>query len=144
MGKLLWLHVQKNYAICNFNDYWIFNEMWKENTLTSLLSPLMLKFCGVPLIAWSTPFTLQKNQSLFNYLQSETKLFQHLRYYLRFFSGLIANFYHLMLVINSVNPNDHNLTNIYFIKQHLIWVFDSNYHKCSDKFAADSSIEFLY
>ena len=41
-------------------------------------------------------------------LQSAAKLFEHLR----FFSVLIANFYHLMLVINRINPKD----NVYFIK----------------------------
>ena len=34
------------------------------------------------------------------------------------FSGLIANFYPLMLVIKSIKSNDHDLTNIYFIKLH--------------------------
>ena len=36
----------------------------------------------------------------------------------RFFSGFIANFYHFMLVINSIKPKDHDLINIYFTKLH--------------------------
>ena len=35
-----------------------------------------------------------------------------------FFSGLIVNFYHIMLVISSIKPKDHGLTNIYFIGSH--------------------------
>ena len=33
-------------------------------------------------------------------------------------SSLNANFYHLMLIINSINPKDHDLTTIFFIKMH--------------------------
>ena len=33
-------------------------------------------------------------------------------------SGLIVNFYHLMLIINSIKTKDRGLTNIYFIKLH--------------------------
>ena len=44
-------------------------------------------------------------------VQSAAKLFEHLQSYLRFFSDFIANFYHLMLVINSIKPKGHNLTN---------------------------------
>ena len=46
-------------------------------------------------------------------LKSEAKLFDHLRYYLKIFYGLTANFYHLMLVINSIKPKDHDLTNLF-------------------------------
>ena len=45
-------------------------------------------------------------------------LSQVLEQYLRFFSDLIANFYHLMLVMNSMKPKDHGLRNIYFMKLH--------------------------
>ena len=51
-------------------------------------------------------------------VQSAAKLFEHLEWYLQFFSGLIANIYHLMLVINSINPKDHDLIITYFIKMH--------------------------
>ena len=37
---------------------------------------------------------------------------------LRFFSCFIANFYHLMLVINNIKLKDYHLTSIYFIKLH--------------------------
>ena len=46
-------------------------------------------------------------------LQSAAKLFEHLR----FFSVLIANFYHLMLVLSIIKLGDHDdFTNINFIK----------------------------
>ena len=47
-------------------------------------------------------------------VQSAAKFFEHLW----FFSCLNDNFYHLMLVINSMKPKDYDLTNIYFIKLH--------------------------
>ena len=47
-------------------------------------------------------------------LQSAAKLFEHLR----FFTSFIANFYSLTLVINSIKPKDHDLTNIYIMKLH--------------------------
>ena len=45
-------------------------------------------------------------------LQSAAKLSQHSLYYLKFFSGFIANFYNLMLVLNNIKPKNHDLTNI--------------------------------
>ena len=45
-------------------------------------------------------------------LQSVAKLFEHLG----FFSGLIVNFNHLMLVIKSIKPKDRSLININFRK----------------------------
>ena len=39
-------------------------------------------------------------------------------YFCDFFSGLIASFYHLMLVTNSIKLKDYDLTNIYLIKLH--------------------------
>ena len=56
-------------------------------------------------------------------VQSTAKLFEPLRWYMRFFSDLIANVYYLMLVINSIKPKDHNLKNICFIKLDYVWVF---------------------
>ena len=47
------------------------------------------------------------------------------------------NFNHSMLVINNIKPKDLDLTNIYFIKLHYAWVFDTNYLTCSNNFAAD-------
>ena len=41
---------------------------------------------------------------------------------MRFFSGLIANFYYLMLLVNSKKPRDHDLINIYYVKPFLEWV----------------------
>ena len=35
-----------------------------------------------------------------------------------FFSGLIASFYHLVLVTNSIKPKDYGLANIYLIQLH--------------------------
>ena len=49
-------------------------------------------------------------------LQSAPKLFEHLRLYLLFFTGLIDYFYYIMLVISNRKPKDHDLTNIYSIK----------------------------
>ena len=49
------------------------------------------------------------------HLQLAAKLFQNLRYYLRFFFGLIAIFYYLMLVTSSIHPKDHDLTKIFHI-----------------------------
>ena len=51
-------------------------------------------------------------------VQSAAKLFEHLRQYLLFFSGLITNFYHPILVKNNKKSVDHDLTNLYFIKLH--------------------------
>ena len=60
---------------------------------------------------------------------------------MRLFSGLISNFYHRMLVINSVKPEVHGLTNIYCIKLHWVWFFDRNYLKCSNNFTADCNLK---
>ena len=35
------------------------------------------------------------------------------QYYLKFFCDLKVNFYHLMLIRNSIKPKDHELINIY-------------------------------
>ena len=56
---------------------------------------------------------------------------------MRFISGLVANFYYLMLVMNGIKPKDYDLTNIYFIKYHWYELFDTTYLKCSNNFAAD-------
>ena len=53
---------------------------------------------------------------VYNALYWAAKSFVHLRLYLRFFSGLIANSNHFMLVISNVKPKDHDLKNIYFTK----------------------------
>ena len=42
-----------------------------------------------------------------------------------------------MLVLISIKPKDHNLTNVYFIKLQKLEFFDTNYLKCSKNFAAD-------
>ena len=72
-------------------------------------------------------------RTLCKYVQSTVKFFNYLRFfmyynffailycdifylYLRFFFGLIANFYHFMFVTNSIKPKDHDLANIYFMK----------------------------
>ena len=55
-------------------------------------------------------------EAAWSVVQSAAKMFEHLRYYLQLFSDLIAVSYYLMLVISNVNPKDHVLTNIYFIK----------------------------
>ena len=44
------------------------------------------------------------------------KLFEHLRWFLQFFSGLIAYFYHLIFVTSSLKAKNHDLTNIYSTK----------------------------
>ena len=88
----------------------------------------------------------------FKYLQSAAKLFEHLRSYLQFFSDLIANFYHLMLVTNSIKTKDHNLRNIYFRLYFQIFIetalgmsfFDTNYLKCSNNFTADCNLSEVY
>ena len=43
-------------------------------------------------------------------VQSAAELFKYLRWCLRFFSVLIAKFYHITLVINNVKPKNHDLT----------------------------------
>ena len=55
--------------------------------------------------------------------QSAAKLFEHLRNYLQFFSDLIGNFHHLLLVINNKKLKDCVLINFYFIKLRYIRVF---------------------
>ena len=73
-------------------------------------------------------------------LQSAAKLFKHLRYYLRFFSGLITNFYHHMLVINNIRLMI--VTWQIFISQNCVRYefFDSSYPKNSNNFAADCNL----
>ena len=61
-------------------------------------------------------------------LQSAAKFFVHLLQYLwfffqLFFHDLISNFYHFMLVINSIKLTDHDLTNIFCIKLLYVSVF---------------------
>ena len=57
---------------------------------------------------------------------------------IRLLSGLIANFYHLMLVINSIKSKYHDLTNIYLKKCIRYEFFDAINLKSSNIFAADS------
>ena len=44
------------------------------------------------------------------------KIIQAFAIILAIFSGLTANFYHLTLVINSIKPKYHDLSNIHFTK----------------------------
>ena len=48
----------------------------------------------------------------------DNKIILALAIILVIFSVLTVNFYHRMLVINSINTNVHELTNIYFTKLH--------------------------
>ena len=44
-----------------------------------------------------------------------------------------------MLLINSIKPENHNLTDIYYIKLHQVSVFfNTNYFKRSNNFAANA------
>ena len=60
---------------------------------------------------------------------------------MRFFSDLIANFYHLMLVINSIKIKDLDLTKFISLNCIRYEFFDTNYLKCSNNFAADCRCE---
>ena len=71
-----------------------------------------------PISIWHSAISDLKIMKIKSHVQSATKLFEHLQNYLEFFSSLNANFYHFMLVINNIKSNDHELTNIYFIKLH--------------------------
>ena len=88
---------------------------WKGNdSLTTFITILILSdfFCLFVFVFFidRSAFTGMKRVQIYSRQQN----------YLRTcdFSGLIANFCHLMLVINSIQPKDHVLTNIYFIKLH--------------------------
>ena len=47
-----------------------------------------------------------------------SKIIRALATILEIYSVLIANFYHLMLVINNIKPEDYGLANIYTINLH--------------------------
>ena len=55
---------------------------------------------------------------------------------MRFFLGLVANFYHLMLVINSIKRKDYVWQKFILKKGIRYEFFDTNYLKCSNNFAA--------
>ena len=47
-----------------------------------------------------------------------SKIFRAFAIKIRLFSGLIANFYYLMLAISSIKPKDYDIINIICIKLH--------------------------
>ena len=55
-------------------------------------------------------------------MQSAAKIFRAFAK-VAYFSGLIANFYHFMLLINCIKLKNHEFSNIYLIKPHYIWGF---------------------
>ena len=67
-----------------------------------------------------------------------------------FFFCLTVNFYHLMLVINSITPKDHDMTNIYFCMSFLTRLISSarktflpTVHKFWDSFDQHSGLSLL-
>ena len=65
-----------------------------------------------------TKFIKGNNESLHIQLTVSSKIIRALVIILVIFPWFNDIFYHLMFVINSINPTDHNLTNFYFIKLH--------------------------
>ena len=76
-------------------------------------------------------------------LQSAAKSFEHLQEYLQFFSSLVANLYHLMLLINRIMSIDNNLTNIYFIQLQNVRFLRHELSKMFEKFCGRLYIFFF-
>ena len=105
------------------------------------LIKIILSFCIYTILLLSQYIHWNETVSMYSfyYIQMPAKLFEHLR----IFSGLIANFYNIILIINNIKPKDHDLKNIYFIKLRKIWIFWHEILKCSKNFAVDFNLILL-